>query len=73
MYLPKPAKSHYSETEAAEILGVSVDELRSLIHTHITAGEDESAHPPMTAFQPSDLVLLRLLSESRRAAEVQTV
>ncbi len=58
----KPAKSHYSEAEAAAELGVSVDRLRTLIREHIMTKEDEGRNPPVVMFQPSDLLVLKLLS-----------
>ena len=60
--LTKPAKSHYTELEVAAELGVSVDHLRSLIRTHIIPKEDEVKHTSVVTFQPSDLLLLRLLA-----------
>jgi hypothetical protein len=60
---PRSGKSHYSESEAAEELGVSVDQLRTLIRSHIVSAEDgDSPAPPLATFQPSDLVLLRILA-----------
>jgi hypothetical protein len=64
----KQAKSHYSETEAAVALGVSVDELRSVIRSHIVKGEEEMANVASATFQPSDLLVLRMLL-SRLQAE----
>ncbi len=55
-------KTHYSETEAAEELGVSVDQLRSLIRNHIVDTEDEAANLAVATYQPSDLLLIRLLA-----------
>lgn len=60
--LTKLAKSHYSESEVAAELGVSIDELRALIRTHILPREEEIKHTSVVTFQPSDLVLLRLLA-----------
>ncbi|MCC6363634.1 MAG: hypothetical protein IT165_08915 [Bryobacterales bacterium] len=66
--LNKQAKSHYSETEAAVALGVSVDELRSVIRSHVVKGEEEMANVASAMFQPSDLLVLRMLL-SRLQAE----
>jgi len=66
--LNKQAKSHYSETEAAVALGVSVEELRSVIRSHIVKGEEEMANVASAMFQPSDLLVLRMLL-SRLQAE----
>jgi hypothetical protein len=64
---PKAAKSQYSETEAAAELGVSVERLRTLIREHILLKEDDGGHPPLATFQPSDLLVLKLLSTASTA------
>lgn len=61
---PRSGKGYYSETEAAQALGLSIERLRALVRQHILQSEDEMANLPMTSFQPSDLLLLRLLSSS---------
>jgi hypothetical protein len=48
----------YSEDEAATMLGVSVNQLRSLVKTHIVK-EDS-----VTAFQSTDLLILKILSRN---------
>ncbi len=58
----KPQKAQYSEVEAAEALGVSVEELRRLIRHHIVNGEDDLPSLSQANFQPSDLLLLRILA-----------
>jgi hypothetical protein len=60
--LTKPAKSYYTEVEVAAELGVSVEELRSLIRMHIVPKEEDIKHTSVVTFQPSDLLLLRLLA-----------
>ena len=49
----------YSEEEAAQILGITVDRLRTLVRTHIANGDDVTAVPKL---QASDLVVLRILA-----------
>ena len=51
----------YSETEAAEQLGISVTQLRDLIRNHIVKDESELKNSSKATFQQSDLVMLRLL------------
>ena len=60
--MPITSKSHYSEREAAEELGVSIEQLRSLIRNHIVQSEDDLNNLPVTHLQPSDLLILKLLS-----------
>jgi hypothetical protein len=60
--LPKPGKSQYSETEAAEELGVSVAQLRTMIRSHVVEHDEDLNNVPATSFQPSDLLILRLLT-----------
>jgi len=58
----KTGKSHYSETEAAEELGVSVEQLRLMIRSHVVDRDEDLSNIPATSFQPSDLLILRLLA-----------
>jgi hypothetical protein len=62
MLLARPQKRQFTEEEAAEFLGVSIDQLRSLVHKHIL-NEDEGGGAPagLAVYQRSDLLLLRLL------------
>jgi hypothetical protein len=62
MQFTRTGKSQYSETEAAEELGISIDQLRSMIRSHVVEHEDDLTNVPSTTFQPSDLLVLRLLS-----------
>jgi hypothetical protein len=62
MQLPRIGKSQYSETEAAEELGVSVDQLRFMIRSHVVDRDEDLTNVPVTTFQPSDLLILRLLT-----------
>ena len=66
MILTKPNKSHYSETEAAVEIGVSVDDLRSLVKSRIVDKEEDLTNIPQATYQPSDLVLLRFLVNQRQ-------
>ena len=54
-------KAQYSETEVAQQLGITVEDLRALIRRHIVIEESDETNVPMTTFQPSDLLVLRLL------------
>ena len=68
MILSKPAKAHYTESEAAHELGVSIEELRGLIRRHIVDRDEDVSNVPQALFQPSDLVVLRLLAAGLRNA-----
>lgn len=57
-------KSQYSETEAAEKLGISVAQLRAMIRAHVIDRDEDLTNVPVMTFQASDLVILRLLSGS---------
>ena len=51
------------------MLGLSIDQLRSLVRNHIV--KDETLEdPPMTSYQQTDLVLLRILSRMHQTASV---
>jgi hypothetical protein len=60
---PKPLinKAQYSEAEVSQQLGITVEELRTLIRRHIVVDDTDANNVPMTTFQPSDLLVLRLL------------
>jgi hypothetical protein len=62
MLVARAGKSQYSETEAAEELGVSVEQLRRMIRSHVVDREEDAHNIPVTTFQPSDLLVLRLLA-----------
>jgi hypothetical protein len=62
MPLSKTTKTQFTEQEAAEELGVSVDQLRVLIRSHIVDNEEDLNKVPIANFHPSDLLLLRILS-----------
>jgi hypothetical protein len=69
MQLTRTGKSQYSETEAAEELGISVDQLRTMIRSHVVDHEEDLNNVAATAFQPSDLLVLRLLAGSAALAK----
>ena len=62
LQLSRTGKSQYSETEAAEELGVSVEQLRLMIRSHVVDRDEDLTNVPVTTFQPSDLLILRLLT-----------
>jgi hypothetical protein len=66
----RPQKSNFTELEAAQVLGITVEELRSLIRSHIVVEEHDMSNVAMTSFQPSDLLLLRILVAQRGFAAV---
>jgi hypothetical protein len=55
-------KSQYSEFEAAQELGVTVEQLRALIRSHIAQSDEDLNHVATTSFHPSDLLVLKILS-----------
>jgi hypothetical protein len=66
MITARTGKGYYTEAEAARELGISLDELRLQVRRHILReSEEDMANLPMTSFQPSDLLLLRLLLTGR--------
>ena len=52
-------KTQYSEQEAAKMLGVPLEDFRTLVRTHIAHGDDV---PAQATYQASDLLVLRLLA-----------
>ena len=59
-------KLEYTEDEAASALGISIGQLRSLVRTHVIK-EESGADVPIPTFRPTDLLLLKMLSEPRPA------
>ena len=55
-------KSHYTESEAAEELGISVSQLRTLVRERLARTEEDVRSLPMAYFQPADLLLLKLIT-----------
>jgi hypothetical protein len=67
----KPSKTQYSELEAAEELGVSLEELRTLIRSHIVESDEDLNNVPMASFHPSDLLVLKLLLSSKATPTIE--
>ncbi len=59
---PRAAKSQYTEIEAAEELGITLGQLRTMIRSHVLERDEDLNNVPVTTFQPSDLLILRLLA-----------
>ena len=72
----RPQKSHYSESEAAVALGLSVEQLRTLVRSHILKSDEDASNVPATTYQPSDLLILRMvlsgLNTSRESESVHS-
>jgi len=65
----RPGKGQYSETEAAEQLGISVAQLRTMIRSHVVDKDEDLNNVPVHTFQPSDLLILRLLTGMQTGSE----
>jgi hypothetical protein len=62
MLLTRSQKRQFTEDEAAEFLGVSIEQLRTLVQKHILTGDEAGGTPAdLAVYQRSDLLLLRLL------------
>jgi hypothetical protein len=68
MIATRPTKAQYTEAEAAEVLGISVERLRNLVQDHILHGEEEASVLPHASYQPSDLLVLRFLTSRTATA-----
>jgi hypothetical protein len=55
-------QTQYSEVEAARELGVTVDQLRTLIRSHIAQTDEDLNHIAVASFHPSDLLILKILA-----------
>lgn len=58
----KQNKTQYSEVEAAQELGLTVEQLRVLIRNHIAQSDEDLHHIAMASFHPSDLLVLKILA-----------
>jgi hypothetical protein len=58
----KTNQTQYSEVEAARELGVTVDQLRTLIRSHIAQTDEDLNHIAVASFHPSDLLVLKILA-----------
>jgi hypothetical protein len=58
----KANQTQYSEGEAAQELGVTVDQLRTLIRSHIAQTDEDLNHIAVASFHPSDLLVLKILT-----------
>jgi hypothetical protein len=58
----KSNQTQYSEVEAAQELGVTVDQLRTLIRSHIAQTDEDLNHIAVASFHPSDLLVLKILA-----------
>jgi len=63
--LIKTLKTQYTEQEVAEELGVSLEELRTLIRSHIVETDEDLNNVGIASFHPSDLLVLKLLLSAR--------
>jgi hypothetical protein len=61
----KPNKTQYSEAEAAQELGVTVEQLRVLIRSHIAQSDEDLNHIATASFHPSDLLVLKILAANQ--------
>ena len=64
----KANKTQYSELEAAQELGVTVEQLRTLIRSHIAQSDDDLSHVAVATFHPSDLLVLKILAKNTLAS-----
>jgi len=72
MSIARPPKGYFNETEAAQALGVTLDEFRTLVRTHLLESDEDLANLPRMYYQPSDLVVLRMLAAQRASGSFAT-
>jgi hypothetical protein len=58
----KANQTQYSEVEAAQELGVTVEQLRVLIRSHIAQTDEDLTHIAVASFHASDLLVLKILA-----------
>ena len=62
-------QTQYSEVEAARELGVTVEQLRTLIRSHIAQTDEDLNHIAVASFHPSDLLVLKLLARQSSSSD----
>lgn len=60
----RTGKGQYSEKQVADALGLSVEDLRALIRSHISDRDEDVENMAAASFYPSDVLLLRILAGS---------
>ena len=60
--LTKASQTQFSELEAAQELGVTVEQLRRLIRSHIAQTDEDLNHIAVASFHASDLLVLKILA-----------
>jgi hypothetical protein len=58
----KSNQTQYTEVEAAQELGLTVDQLRKLIRSHIAQSDEDLNHIAVASFHASDLLVLKILA-----------
>lgn len=75
--LGRTGKLYFNENEAARILGVSVENFRTLLKQQILDRDEDATNASQTTFHAADILLLKMFSrqtlslkeETRRSAE----
>lgn len=65
-------KSEYTEAEAALKLGISIEQLRSLVRQHVTR-DDAELDLPVPPLKPTDLLLLKMLADHGAPAAAEPI
>jgi len=68
--MKKSQKVQYSESEVAAMLGISSEQLRSLVRDHIVKDDVASDSAAVVTYHASDLVVLRILAGMAQRPEV---
>jgi hypothetical protein len=66
-----PGKCEYTEAETATALGITLEELRVLVRSHVTPNEEDLNNVAVMTFRPSDILMLGLLSGQGLIATTQ--
>jgi hypothetical protein len=61
------SKSEYTIDEAASVLGISANELRSLLIRHVLDETEAIKNLPKMKFRPADLIMLSQVLASPRS------
>ena len=60
--LGRTGKLYFNENEAARILGISVDQFRTLLTKHICDKAEDVTNASQTTFHASDILVLKMFA-----------
>ncbi len=70
--LGRTGKLYFNENEAARILGISVDNFRTMLKQHILDREEDATNASQTTFHAADILLLKMFAKQTLTLKQET-